>query len=140
MARSRWHCWYCTGAKAFKHPTSKVRCSLCLPAVPAVPACSAAAACVHYVCSNLHCHNLHLQLAVKAGGKLLVAYTDECQVRKKAGYGEHWQWRCVSIKEAAGGVHRRVSGAVFTAYCGHAGGRAGKWHALLIAVRLLSWL
>ncbi|PRW44521.1 hypothetical protein C2E21_6535 [Chlorella sorokiniana] len=42
VARSRWHCWYCAGAKGFKHPTSK--------------------------------------LAVKAGGKLLVGYTNECQV------------------------------------------------------------
>lgn len=25
VARSRWHCWYCAGAKGFKHPTSKVR-------------------------------------------------------------------------------------------------------------------
>lgn len=25
VARSRWHCWYCAGAKGFKHPTSKVQ-------------------------------------------------------------------------------------------------------------------
>lgn len=85
VARGRWHCWYCAGAKAFKHPTSKVGFGYACYGTPALPCLHAQLPQhVHISIIATCCIYLpYLQLAVKAGGKLLVAYTDECQVRKK---------------------------------------------------------